>query len=235
MKIIILVLTYDDGGGYSIMDKCIKSTWGQVKYNDIEIFYYYAKPLEHDEYVIDGNNIICKGHESYNTIGYKTIKAFKALINKNFDFLLRTNSSSFIHIDNLLNYLKDKPKTKFYSGAPIPYHTKNLNMDFATGSGYILSKDLVELVVNNEEKWDHYYPDDVSIGKLMKENDINFIPKDWMKITTITDEQTISNIKDTFHIRCKIETAWDNEGQCIILKKLYNLIYENFNNHTKFR
>lgn len=231
MKIIILVLTYDDnGGGFSLMDRCIKSTWGNVEREGVEIFYHYSKPLENEEYIVEGNNIICNGYESYYSIGHKTIKSFKYLINKDFDFLLRTNSSSFIHIDNLVKYLKNKPTKKFYSGSPIPHHSVDLNIDFATGSGYILSKDLVEYVVNNEEKWNHYYPDDVSLGKMMKDYEINFIPKEWMKVTTIPDENLLVNINDTFHIRCKIETSFDNESQCEIIKKLYKLIYEKKNN-----
>jgi hypothetical protein len=229
MKIIILVLTYDDGGGYSFMDKCVKSTWGNVKYEGVEVFYQYSKPLDNEEYIVDGNNIICNGFESYYSIGYKTIKSFKHLIKKDFDFLLRTNSSSFINFENLIKYLEDKPKNKFYSGAPIPHHSIDLNIDFATGSGYILSKDLVEYVVNNEEEWNHHYPDDVSLGKMMKDYNIDLIPKEWVKITTIPDERTLQNINETFHIRCKIETSFDNETQCEILKKLYNLIYEKNN------
>jgi hypothetical protein len=229
MKIIILVLTYDDGCGYSLMDRCIKSTWGDVKYEGIEVYYYYSKALSNEEYIVDGNNIICNGHESYYSIGYKTIKSFKYLINKDFDFLLRTNSSSFIHFENLIKYLKDKPKNKFYSGSPIPHHFIDLNIDFATGSGYILSKDLVEYVINNENEWNHNYPDDVSLGKMMKEYSIDLIPKEWLKITTMPDENVLLDIKDAFHIRCKIETSFSVELQCDIIKKLYKLIYEKNN------
>ena len=125
MRVIILILTYDDGGGYSIMDNCVKSTWGGLKYDNVDFFYYYSKPLNNQDCLIDGNNIIFDGTESYHTIGLKTIKSFKYIVKKNFDFLLRTNSSSFIDINNLLNYLNDKPKNKFYSH----WHLNTLNLE----------------------------------------------------------------------------------------------------------
>lgn len=226
MKIIILVLSYEDGGGYSYMDDCIKNTWGKYNKDDVEIYYNYAKTLDNTEYYIEENNIYCNGYESYNNIGYKTLKAFKWLVKKDFDYMLRTNTSSFIHINNLKKYLIDKPKNNFYSGSPIPYHTNNLNIDFATGSGYILSKDLVEYIVNHEDKWEHKYPDDVSLGKIMNNNNIKLIPKEWLKLTDIPSSDVVNEIGDKFQIRCKIETLYNVQLQCKIINKLYKLIYE---------
>ena len=227
MKIIILVLTNIDKG-FHIMDKCVKNTWGKETRENVEIFYNYADPSIEEEYIVDGCNIICKGYETYENMGRKTLKAMKYLADKDFDFLLRVNNSSFIHIDNLISYLKDKPN-KFYAGFPIAYHTDNLNIYLASGSSYILSKDLVKYVVDNEEKWDHSYPEDVSLGKLMYENNIKLTPKEWVKILEIPSDDDVLTIGDSYQIRCKIETGWDPYKQCEIMNKLYKLIYEKNN------
>lgn len=247
-KIIILVLTYDDGGAYSLMDETVRNTWGNIKNDNVKVYYYYSKLID-SEYIVDGDTIYCNGLESSSTIGEKTIKAFKHLINEDFDYLLRTNSSSFIHLDNLIKYLNDSPKDNFYSGVVCPYHNDNLNIDFISGSGYILSQDLVRHIVNNENKWDHSFPDDVSIGKLMFENNVTPTPKEWIKIqhipnknelvpieiyssyTSMVSKQVpydnlIDEIGDKHQIRCKIESRFDIDSQIEIFKELNKLIYK---------
>lgn len=229
MKILILVLSCNNNG-FSIMDDCIKSTWGSVKTPFTEIFFYYHKLLDNGTECFN-NNIFINGLESYANIGHKTIKAFEYLLqNQEFDFILRTNSSSFIHLYNLINFLKDKPKDKFYAGYPIPYHTEDLNIDFATGSGYIISRDLVKYIVENQNKWNHNYPDDVGVGKLLCDYKIDFIRTDWIKFTEPpTSKDILKNIGNNFHLRCKIETEYNPSKQCQIMQNLYNIIYENYN------
>ena len=224
-KILILVLTYDDGENYSIMDNIVRETWGAQCYDNIKIYYYYSKSLNDTEYIIDGNNIYCNGNESLFTIGEKTIKAFKYLINEDFDYLVRPNSSSFIHIPNLIKYLNDKPTTRFYSGQPIPYLTNLYGMYFSSGSSYILSKDLVEYVVKNSNDWNHNFQDDESMGLLMNNHGVELTPYEWLKIDDIPDENILNNINDRFQIRCKVETRVDIDKQIEIFKKLNKLIY----------
>jgi hypothetical protein len=85
------------------------------------------------------------------------------LKNIEFDYIFRTNSSSYIDKKLLYNYLIDKPKTNFYSGV-----IGDLNGNkFASGSGYVLSKDLVEVVLDNLDLWNHDYIDDVALGILL--------------------------------------------------------------------
>lgn len=224
-KIIVLVLTYDDGGGYSDMDNIVRKTWGTQDNDNVKIYYYYAKLLGDSEYIIDGDKIYCNGNESLSTIGEKTIKALKYLINEDFDYLVRPNSSSFIHIPNLIKYLNDKPTERFYSGQPIPYHTNQFSMYFASGSSYILSKDLVEYVVKNSDKWNHLYQDDVSIGELIIKHGVELTPYEWLKINEMPDENILNDIKDKFQIRCKIENRFDIDEQVTMFKKLNKLIY----------
>jgi hypothetical protein len=227
-KIIILVLTYDDGGAYSEMDSIVRNTWGSQHNDNIKIFYYHSKPLDSDDYIVDGDKIYCNGNESYNTIGQKTIKSFKFLITQNFDFLLRANTSSFIHLPNLIKFLNDKPLNNFYSGKLIPYHEEHLNINLASGSSYILSKDLVKYVIENENSWNHNYPDDVALGELMYKHNIKLHETEWLKMENTSNDNILKSLNDGFQIRCKIESRFDVENQIknfnFLNKKIYNII-----------
>ena len=226
IKVLILVLTYDDNGGYSMMDKIVRETWGNQKYDNIEICYYYSKSLGDNDYIVEGDSIFCNGVESYHTIGNKTLTAFKHLQSKKFDYLFRTNSSSFIHIPNLIKYLETKPKIKFYSGFPIPVHRDNMSLEIGTGSGYVLSRDLVDLVVNHELEWEHNHIDDLAIGKLLKNHNVNLTHNNWFKLNQPPNEDVLNLIGDIYHIRCKIEDKFDINTQVEIFKKLNEIIYK---------
>lgn len=226
-RVIILVLTCLNRG-FEVMDNCVRETWGRaLKQRGVDVYYMYScLNAQADYQIIEGTNtILCKGVEEYHTIYSKTLKAFKAIQGKNFDYVLRTNSSSFIHFDNLLKYLSTAPSNNFYSGALIPYHTSNLGLEFITGSGYILSKDLLLKVIQNETHWEPQYPDDVGLGKLLKELNVVPTPKAWLKVSDIPGENINEKIEDAFHLRCKIETRYDIETQCYMMQELTRLIY----------
>ena len=80
-----------------------------------------------------------------------------------FDYILRVNVGSYVHPQRLLNYLKDKPKEKFYCGQIGDYD----GIKFASGSCFILSRDLVNLSLSNIRKFGYDHIDDVSFGRFM--------------------------------------------------------------------
>lgn len=227
-RVLILVLTCLERG-FEVMDACVRKTWGAIaKKRGIDIYYLYStvglsKEIEIQE---ETNSIWYKGPEGYCQIGYKTLGAFKAIQTKKYDYILRTNSSSFILLDNLLKYLDNAPLTGFYAGPEIPYHTTQLSFEFASGAGYILSRDLVDRFVAESHLWDHSYPDDVSVGKFLLDRGINFTSNEWVKITSLPVEESFKAIQDKFHIRCKIETRYDNETQCVLMHELNKLAYQ---------
>src|SRR5205807_9551577 len=96
------------------------------------------------------------------------------LEHRHFDLVFRTNASTYIDLPNLRRYVDaNADPTRFYAG-------KGANVDgidFATGTGIFLSRDLVELLAR--EEWDHSYLDDVAIGKLLHEHGVErrFAPR----------------------------------------------------------
>jgi hypothetical protein len=94
------------------------------------------------------NNLYCDSFEGWNELLPNTLSAMKYLSeNIDFDFLIRTNQSTYWNLNNLNELLTKLPLNKVYAG----YLEKREypKVDFISGSGIILSKDVVDLLVTN--------------------------------------------------------------------------------------
>jgi len=171
MNIIILVLSADCGV-YKELAQASQKTWASVydKEEDVKVFYYYGyregHPRPAEGMVIeDGHDLVCGNEEKIKTIGYKTISSFRHLLdNYEFDYIFRCCAGSYIDQGNLKAFLEDKPREGLYCGAK--GYVRGIT--YASGSGYVLSRDLVKYVVDNESKWKHNLIDDVALGQMME-------------------------------------------------------------------
>jgi galactitol-specific phosphotransferase system IIB component len=100
----------------------------------------------------------------------KTIYSFEYIINNfEFDFVLRTNLSSFFVFPKLFAYLSELPLTRCYSGMKLQGRG---HIPFISGAGIFLSCDMILLLTSKPELLDYSLVDDVSIGKFMKQHGI---------------------------------------------------------------
>jgi hypothetical protein len=65
-----------------------------------------------------------------------------------FDYIIRTNLSSFYVFSRLFKFLTTLPTEKCYCGV----QGQEDNWTFASGSGFILSPDLVKLLVQHKNQ-----------------------------------------------------------------------------------
>lgn len=94
----------------------------------------------------------------------KTVSAFEQCNQVcTYDFLLRTNLSSFIRIDELIKKLQTYPKTRVYDGISAKYDT----FYYCNGSGITFSSDVVNYIISNKFKLNLAIVDDASIGLLL--------------------------------------------------------------------
>jgi hypothetical protein len=191
MKIIILVLSLNDGDLYTEFYNTQKKTWDSIEVDGIDTFYYFGNCEDNE--IVD-NNIYTNVSETLLNCTDKTLEAFKLINNMDYDYVFRTNSSSYVDKHRLKEYLNNKPKTNFYSGI-IGLHEHNY---FCSGSGFFLSKDLITLLINNEDKLDRNLIDDVSIGKLLNSFNIPLVNSERFDVVSSDD---ISN--NFFHYRLK--------------------------------
>jgi len=199
MSVLILVLSLDDQNFYTNLYKKQKETWDSEIVNGVKTMYYFGNFQDN---FINKGNIYTDIKEGLAFCGYKTLKAFDLIKDLEFDYIFRTNSSSYIDKKLLLEFIKSKPKQNFYSGVIGNYH----GLPFASGSGYFLSKDLLKYILENKNEWNHEVIDDVSMGMMMFKKNIKIYPG---KRFDLTDEshQNLLNIDPYhYHYRCKMQS-----------------------------
>jgi hypothetical protein len=170
-KLIVLVMS-SSNPTYMDLEKSIKDTWYNIKNDDIEIIFYKDNNnynVKSDTPQFDGCDLILPCGDGFNTLGIKTLMAFDWVSkNYNFDYVYRSNLGAYVDTIKMLKFLKDKPKDNFYCGiVGEDTYYYGFPVRFASGSGYFLSKDVVEIVLNNNNMWNHNVVDDVALGKLL--------------------------------------------------------------------
>lgn len=151
-------------------------------YSDIKIFFIYGKLLsplldknENDlvfDSVVDSN--VATIHKSLLAMKYISC-------NYTYDYLIRTNLSTFWNIKLLPDLLDKCPKNKCYSGAHnlSPFYINNNNnnklitTNLYSGICIIFTPDIVDLIFNNLTKINFTLPDDISIGLFMSDFEFN--------------------------------------------------------------
>jgi hypothetical protein len=143
MKCLILIPTTEHKIYKNIENEGQRMTWVKElrKDSSISIFYYKSNSSYKETHTSD-DYILCPGNESKNILE-KTLFAFD-YVHKNidFDFLYRTNISSYINSKIFLKTLNELPRTKHYSGVLGNHygHSRKKSHTFCSGSGYFLSK-----------------------------------------------------------------------------------------------
>jgi hypothetical protein len=126
---------------------------------------------------------------------YKTMEALSYFLSFDYNFIWRTNLSSVLDFAGLQRYLGTIRSTEFYGG----YVGKTVSgIWFASGAGFLMSRDVAEYLVLNKDslRWDLI--DDVAIGALLEPRyGIVPIERCWIQ----SGEETVGS--DVFHYRCE--------------------------------
>lgn len=229
-KVLILVLSCNEEPWISLLNKQ-KETWDSINIDNVKTLYYYANPNVNGS-TIHGNDLILKINETKdfkNRIA-KLKMAFESVLDLEWDFIFRTNSSSYIDKKRLLNFAQNLPLEKCYCGIPLVHDN---TIKFATGCGYFISRDYVEFLIKNIDEQANFYGDDVYISALLGQ-----------KITTgatlmeIWDfeenelQQGMSTIKFTdtypYHYRCKTMIKGDRSKDILA----FDAIHRYLTNHA---
>jgi hypothetical protein len=87
---------------------------------------------------------------------------------------------------------------------------------FASGSGFIVSKNVVDLVLLKKEYWEHRFIDDVALGLLLRNLRINPTLAPRYDVETV-NEKTPMNY---YHYRIKTS---NREKDCQYMKSIFEL------------
>jgi hypothetical protein len=126
---------------------------------------------------------------------HKTVEALSYFLSFDYNFVWRTNLSSVLDFEGLQRYLGTIRSTGFYGG----YVGKTVSeIWFASGAGFLMSRDVAEYLVLNKDllRWDLI--DDVAIGALLEPRyGIVPIERCWIQ----SGEEVVGS--DVFHYRCE--------------------------------
>jgi hypothetical protein len=206
-------------------------------FNEIDTFFVVMRENQTNLVEQENDIIYVKEKEHVLNVLYKTITALEYLFQKNeYDFVIRSNISTIIHIPKLLQYLHTIPKTLIYTSSEFlnlkwldpraGIHNNSLfGTIYASGISITLSNDTVKYLINNKDKLRHDIVDDVSIGLffqtynplLLKEG--NKYMSSELHTNAVTQN---TNIDDYIFFRNKSSNRMvDIQIMDLIVKKLY--------------
>jgi hypothetical protein len=173
-----------------------KRTWASVDVDEVGVLFYYGGG---DRFALEGGDLTVPVADDLPNVGRKTLACFEYVLERmEFDLIFRTNCSTYIDLLNLQRYVKEHAEpTRFYAGKGASVD----GIDFATGTGIFLSRDLVGLLVEEQASWDHTYLDDVAIAKVLRAHAIErrYAPR--VMYTRVRDARRVDTSE--FHFRCK--------------------------------
>jgi hypothetical protein len=150
---------------------------------------------------IVGDRIETNTPETYLMTNAKTVAAFRHVLGtKDFDYVLRTNTSSYVNLAMLLQFIQDLPDEKYYGGT---LWEKN-GLTYVTGTSILLSRDLVQHAAYDPD-WEFGLIDDLALGRSMSRLGIS--PRPIPRVDVGTPDALSGLTKETaassFVIRCR--------------------------------
>tara|TARA_R110000822_G_scaffold45353_4_gene121388 strand:+ start:2190 stop:2960 length:771 start_codon:yes stop_codon:yes gene_type:complete len=125
----------------------------------IKVFLLFGKGSNISKFKdIQENILVVDSEECFSNILKKTILGIQEINKKyDYDYLIRSNVSSFWHIENLVELIKTLPKKEVYAGPN--------NWDrYISGCGIIMSRDICQKIA--DVKRINSDPDDLQIGRI---------------------------------------------------------------------
>jgi hypothetical protein len=192
-KLLVLIVATDSNPVY-VEGQKIWKTYMHLDPEHIESYFIKANPNLSSNYKIEGDTIWCKTNDTLLDLMNKTLLAYECLSDRlhEFDYILRTSTTTFYVFPRLLPFLQTLPKQKCFAG---PQHrcgdihggTIECGGFFYGGPGYILSPDLVELQLQNKHILFNncYYYDDALLACFFLHHKIPMIPTVMMQFPNI--------------------------------------------------
>lgn len=198
-KIIFLIIASNDDIYYDMIQ-----TWKKYmhKFSNIK-FYFLHSRNDMDEVLFvddDENTIFYNSDETYIPgIFLKTIYSMNYCHNNfNYDYLIRTNISTFFDFITLLKYLDNQPRNNFVGGTYGFYY----DIKYINGTCIIISNNIVDKILKDIFKEDelekktisHIYhlPDDIIIAYLIN---LHVDSKTWTTVPRIEIAERLTNEK----------------------------------------
>lgn len=158
MKVLVLVLS-SHLKPYDNLYRASRATWDSEKVEDVETLYYFS-----ENSYFDGEHIILTGtKEGLFNMGFKTLEALRQSLSREWDFMARVNSSCYVNKKALYAYCQSQPTSDLFAGSEVVDTPR-----WMWGGGqYLMSRDVVQKIVDNADKWNQKEVEDVAMSRLV--------------------------------------------------------------------
>jgi len=158
MRILVLILASDTAPEYSEFQK----SWAMYmnRTPGVDCYFYKGDPTLEQDAVLKGNTLHIKIEESWLNVYEKTMRAFRFFepTLSTYDFVFRTNLSSYLDIPAYIAFCATLPRTECCAAVV----GRSGTISFPSGSGYTITPDLIRrLLAENPPR---IVEDDVTVG-----------------------------------------------------------------------
>jgi hypothetical protein len=155
MKILILVLSYNDNGVFTEFMQTQMATWDNDEHPNVDVIYYHGG----SENRFKGwGELELNCTDEYDMMHWKFKLALDVIHYHSYDLIFRTNSCSYIIKEKLLKVAETLPKAKCYAGWNCG--------TWISGAGVFFSPDVLD-ILRNELTPDSYGAEDVMYGRML--------------------------------------------------------------------
>lgn len=163
-RVLILVLSTDKDF-YGRLAETSRATWDADDIHGVETIFYFGRSTKPSTDKILYTDV----EDDFFNMGRKTLAAFDyALKHREFDYVFRPNASTYVHKLGLRSYAQDWPFTNLALGVVADCgNFEGEKFPYLWGPSYMLSRDVVQKVVDNAAHWDHRLMDDNAISRLL--------------------------------------------------------------------
>lgn len=208
-------------------------TWNSIPVDGVETVFYFGNPIKDNT----DKFIYFPIAEHYNSIGRKTLEAFEwALANKEFDFIARVNSSTYVDKVKLLAYIQTLPDKDLLAGLKVD--ASEYKDCWLWGPALTFSKDVVHKLVDNKVHLDETLMEDMGLSYLANKLKIPYtqgrlctidkINNGWRAMAygstglEFTDFEDLKKIDNQFYYRCKQD--YDRDQDAYIMNEIFKIL-----------
>ncbi len=211
MRVLILVLS-SQNEIYPELRKCQQDTWDSVQIEGVETIYYLGgggQEFEWNRINESSQELLLGCRDDYYFMHWKFKKAIEQILYWNYDFIFKTNASSYVNKKLLLEFAETLPKDKCNCGVD--------GGGFASGCGVFFSKDCLDILLNKIDD----YPA-ASEDSLMS----SYLSLEGIGVTKGAKRKDIDHTMNyceinnpCYHYRCK--NPHDRQNDLMIMRKLF--------------
>ena len=230
-KVLILVLS-SDFPPYDQMIQTSLKTWEMLEVEGVDTVFYCGKSNKKNSEKVIYLPVDNRLHD----MGSKSILAYEwALQNKQFDYVARVNASCYVDKTKLIEFVQQLSETNVFAGTVA--ESQNGFKYLWGGCQFIISKDVLQKIVDNQKLWRHDLMEDEAMSLVVSALEIPFfegksgaidkMPEGWRIISyggesmSFTDFSEIVKLGHHFY---RVKCDGKRDVDAFVMKELFKVL-----------